>query len=173
MKLFITFSILVLSFAVQAATFQVAPGLWEVKYLVKTEGKTIDPHAEMKKVMAKMTPEQKKQMEAMMAKMGNGGVSPDGMKVCLTQEMLEKDTALMQKENKDCTMNFTEKSATKINATFNCKDGAKGTAVWNIKSGGKAYDGHMNITQAKGKTAEINFDGQWAASDCGKVKPVK
>lgn len=172
MKLLITLFTLSLSLAAHAS-FELTPGLWDVKYTIKTDGKTFDPQAEIKKAMDKMTPEQRKQMEAMLSKAGNHSISADGMKICLTKEMLAKDNALMQKDNKDCKMNFTEKSPTKISAKFTCKNGTTGTANWNFKSAGKAYDGQVTVTQSKTESAEITHEGTWASADCGKVKPIQ
>ena len=95
-------NLLLLSFIFSSTSFaalSIKPGLWNIEVKMNKDGKVTDPHAKMAAAMAKMSPEQNKQMQAMMAKMsakagyGEGG-SPfgfgeHGLQVCYTNEMLK------------------------------------------------------------------------------------
>jgi len=53
-----------------AVAIGLKPGLWEVSTKMKRGDKEFDPQAEMKKSFEKMSPDQRKKMEAMMGKSG-------------------------------------------------------------------------------------------------------
>src|SRR5690349_945397 len=77
-----------------AAAQTLKPGLWEMRQ--KMQGGEMDKAmAEMQQQMKSMSPEQRKQMEAMMAARGvQMGPSAGGgmaVKVCMTKEMVERD----------------------------------------------------------------------------------
>ena len=151
------------------AALQMNPGLWEVKSIIKADGQVVDPQAGLKKLMTKMTPERRKRFEtAMAANLSSNGL----MQVCFTKDMLANEGAFMQEESKSCDLQFADRTATKVSMTFKCKNGSNGNANWNIKSGGKAYDGQMNFTYKTGKKSEVTHEGKWVSADCGKVKPV-
>lgn len=171
MKFFIVFSLI---FSLQAyAALEMNPGLWEVKLTLTNDGKKVNPQAEIKKAFEKMSPEKRKKMESMMASMGAGMPSTDGgLKICLSKEMLSKDDVLMQQDNKNCDMEFLERSSTKVNINFKCKDGSTGNGQWTIKSGGKAYSGQMTMNRAKGRKSEMTHEGKWLSANCGDVKPM-
>ena len=79
----------VLAFVSFAASAQTqAPGLWEHSVIFKTQsGEMEKAMAEMQKQLAAMPPEQRKQMEQMMAGRGVGiGPKANTYKVCVTKE---------------------------------------------------------------------------------------
>ena len=83
------------------AALSIKPGLWTVQSILKRDGQEIDAGKMMKEAMAKMSPEQRKQMEAMMAKMGGEGgpafrMGDNGMQVCYTKELLKNEEMLNQ-----------------------------------------------------------------------------
>src|SRR5687768_7057493 len=78
--------------AFPAAAQNLKPGLWEVRQKVQGNPEMERQMEEARKQMAAMPPEQRKQIEAMMARpglqMGPGG---DSIRMCLTREMVERD----------------------------------------------------------------------------------
>ncbi|MEK6623340.1 MAG: DUF3617 family protein, partial [Bdellovibrionota bacterium] len=137
-----------------------------------TGGKQVDPMAEMRKAMAKMSPEQQTQMAAMMGKMGGKvGMTPAGaMRICYTKEMLENEANLNQQKDKKCTSTIKEKSARKIVADFKCEDGTSGSSIFTIKDTSN-YTGDVNVTDKSGQKSKMSLNGKFVSNDCGDVKP--
>lgn len=160
------------------AALQMKPGKWRIQSTVSTEGKpAVDPMAKMREAMAKMTPEQKKQMEEMMGKMGHAGKNQDskapkfgfdkdGMTMCYTKEMLETGLDVKKKqEAQKCKVSDHKRTDKSISMKFKCEDGSSGTTEWKLSD-----DTHMTgITKtqsAKGKKGEINFKAEFLTSKC-------
>ena len=151
-----------------------SPGLWEHTMNMKTQGGEMEKAmADMQKQMASMPPEQRKQMEAALArsnvKMGPGGTS---VKVCVTQEEAARQPeARMQG---DCKQLDVQRSGNKMSYRFECtKPPSKGTGEMTFISD-KAYSGKADIdTQIAGKAQHMTMEmsGKWLASECGDVKP--
>lgn len=159
------------------AALAIKPGLWTIETKMKKDGKEFDPQAKMKEAMAKMTPEQRKQMESVMQKMaGHGGsaigMSDKGMQVCFTGKMIQNEEFLNQHKQHDCETTFPTKTSTRVVTEFKCKNGTNGTAEWNVKDS-THYQGAVKMTTGKGEKTEINYLGTFASADCGKVKPIE
>lgn len=159
------------------AALSIKPGLWTIETKMKRDGSEFDPQAAMKAAMAKMTPEQKKRMQEMMGKMGNGGgaafnMNEKGMQFCYTGEMLKNEEFLNQHKDKDCTTTFPVKTSSKVVTEFKCKNGTEGRAEWNVKDS-THYNGLVSILDKKGTKSEINYIATFASSDCGNVKPIE
>ena len=163
-----------------SAALSIKPGLWTVETKVKKDGKEYDPQAKMREAMAKMSPEQKKQMEAMVAKMsekmgqknsaamGSIGITDQGMQICYTEKMLENEELITKnKHQQDCETTFPVKTSTRVVTEFKCKNGSSGTAEWNVKDS-THYQGAVKMTTAKGEKAEVNYVASFTSSDCGK-----
>ncbi len=152
------------------------PGLWTIETKMKRDGKEYDPQAQIKAAMAKMSPAQKKQMEAMMAKMGHDtsaiGMSEKGMQVCFTGETLKNEEFLNPHQQRDCETSFPVKTSTRVVTEFKCKGGSSGTAEWNVKDS-THYNGFVKMTDKNGVKSEINYLGTFVSADCGKVKPIE
>lgn len=152
------------------ASINIKPGLWEVKSTVQSGGRTMDPHAELKKAMAGMSPEQRKMMESRMGSMVRPGGS--GFQVCYTPDLLNRDDAFgRQKGGSDCTHETRSKTATRIEMDFKCKDGSAGTSEWTIQDS-EHYQGKVSMTQAKGAKSDVQMSGRFLKADCGSVKPL-
>jgi hypothetical protein len=135
--------------------------------------------AQMQQQMAAMPPEQRKQMEAMMAQRGvnmpsaasGGGM---GMKVCITPEMAARSEMPSQKEG-DCTTNITSRTASGMKMSFVCTNPpSKGDGTYTF-SGDTAYTMAMTIQSTQdGKTQNmtLNGSGKWLGTDCGNIKPM-
>ena len=95
-----------LAFASGAYAQTTKPGLWEItNKMQSSSGEMEKAMANMEKQMASMPPEQRKQMQDMMAKQGMSMGSASGggmsMKVCITKEMAERNE-LPQQQQGDC-----------------------------------------------------------------------
>jgi len=158
------------------AALSIKPGLWTMETKMKKDGKEYDPQAQMKAAMAKMSPEQKKQMQAMMEKMGHGAsafnLNEKGIQICFTGEMLKNEEFLNQHRDSECATVFPIKTANHVVTEFKCKSGATGKAEWTVKDS-THYSGIVNMTDKKGTQSEIDYRGTFASADCGKVKPIE
>jgi hypothetical protein len=162
--------------AVSAQTLK--PGLWEIQNKMQgaNGSKMNQAMAEMQKQLASMPPEQRKMVEDAMAKQGAQlGAAPGGgmaVKVCMTQEMVERNDVGAQQG--DCTHNTTPRSGNTQKFSFSCtKPPSRGEGTVTIVSP-EAYT--MNLTTSamvKGReeTMDMQASGKWLGTDCGTLKP--
>ncbi|MDB5859768.1 MAG: hypothetical protein JWQ76_3457 [Ramlibacter sp.] len=151
------------------------PGLWEINNKMKGSSEMDQAMVEMQKQLASMPPDQRKQMEAMMAQRGvrmapaaGGGMT---MQMCMTKEMADRNDVPMQD---GCTMTKQQRSGNTMKMAFNCtKPPSSGEGEFTFM-GAEAYKSHMVVkTMAQGKpeTMEMDAAGKWLGADCGSVKP--
>lgn len=151
------------------------PGLWEISNKMKGSPEMDNAMAEMQKQMASMPPDQRKQMEAMMAQRGvrmapsaGGGMT---VQMCMTKEMAERNDVPMQE---GCTVTKQQRSGNTMKMAYNCtKPPSSGEGEFTFM-GSEAYKSHMVVnSNAKGKpeTLEMDGTGKWLGADCGSVKP--
>ena len=152
-----------------------APGLWEHAFTVKSAGGEMErAMAEMKKQMDAMPPEQRQQVEQMMASRGvKMGVHGGSGKVCLSKEQAARPAE--PKVPEGCTQQVDQRSARSVKFHFECTKPSvsRGDGEMTYLSE-KAYTGKMNITgEMGGKPQQMSMDmtGKWLAADCGDVKP--
>jgi len=145
---------------------------------------------EMKKQLASMPPEQRKQMEAMMAqsgmKMTDDGVSfnnnqvtisPTGTnaKLCVTQEQINRGD--LPDDVKGCESVLKQISATQFKSSHVCSGEYSGTGESEITfHSPKHYTGKGEMTQVMNgekRVVKFNMEGKWLANDCGDVKPAQ
>jgi hypothetical protein len=122
--------------------------------------------------LAKMTPEQRAQLEAMMS----SGAPPFTNRSCETAETLKRQHAYGADRGKNCKTTPVSSNGSKQVIQFSCEtddvksDGTltvdtpdsehfNGTIVMHVKS----QDRNMDMTQ--------KISGKWISSDCGDVKP--
>ena len=151
------------------------PGVWEMTN--KMNSPQMDgAMAEMQKQLAAMPPEQRKQMEEMMAKqgvkMGTGAGGAMTMQVCMTKEMVDRNDVPMQ-EGCKITQNNRTGNTTKM--AFVCTkppSSGEGTFTYN---GPESYSSKVMVkTQMHGKpeTMTMEGSGRWIKADCGELKPL-
>ena len=154
------------------------PGLWEMSTQMQGGAAgSADAMSKMQSEMAKLPPEQRKMMEDMMAKQGMqmGAAAGGGMaiKLCLTQEMVERNE--MAKQQGDCTHTSSPRSAKTMKFTFVCtKPPSSGEGEVTFSSP-EAYSSRVSVTStARGKPekTDIQSSGRWLGADCGNVKPL-
>ena len=176
------------------------PGLWENKMRYTGDGAAQIQQmqsaqmeaamAEMKKQFAAMPPEQRKQMEALMAQSGMQ-ITEEGMnfqndhisvtkegfttKQCVTQEQI--DTGDMGLDNGDeCTHTLTQVSKNRFKSLQVCEgESASRSEAEVIFTSPKRYTGTGVMTQTmNGQTHSISVavEGTWLGSDCGSIQPL-
>lgn len=153
-----------------------APGLWEHRFAMKSQdGQMEAAMAQMQKELASMPPEQRKQMDAMMAgrgvKMGPQGTTT---KFCLSKEQAAR--AAEPHMGSDCTRQDVIRSGNTVKYRFECSkpQPMKGEGEMTFVSD-KAYRGTSTITsQAPGQTRPMSMEmsGQWLSADCGDIRPM-
>jgi hypothetical protein len=168
-----------LAFAAGAQAQTTKPGLWEItNKMQSSSGEMEKAMANMEKQMAGMSPEQRKQMQDMMAKQGmsmapgsGGGMS---MKVCITKEMAERNE-LPQQQQGDCKTTRSPGSGNTMKFSYACtQPPSSGEGVMTF-NGDTGYTMKMNTTTTvKGKPEKMTMDatGKWLSSDCGSIKPI-
>ena len=192
----------VLQWSAQAESIKVdmSPGLWENNMTWDGEGmKELQAQqteemkaamAQMKEQFATMPPEQRKQMEAIMAQSGlqmnDDGVnfnndqvqvSSSGTKVksCITQA--EIDRGEFPDNAEGCQSTIQKISATRFKATFICAGAEQSTGESEVTfHSPKHYSGSGKMTtQFEGKPRVMTFkmEGTWLGSDCGSVAPME
>ncbi len=156
----------------------IKPGLWEQSVVMKSSSGELEKGmARMQAEMAKMSPEQRKQMEQMMGQRGIG-MSPGGgqqIKLCITPEMASR-LELPASDGK-CTQTVTQRSGNSFKATFECAGPptTRGQSDMTLKSD-TAYSGRSVVeTTVKGKPERMDMDisARWLSASCGEIKPIK
>jgi hypothetical protein len=153
------------------------PGLWEVTSTHSMTGMPSMP-AIPPDTLAKMTPEQRAHVEAMM-KSASGAPTTDVNKECVTKEKLEKMTAFDQ--NKDsgksnCTHTAIQSTGSRMEMKIRCdsknKHTSDGTFVIEVL-GPESGKGSMHnvITTDTGKTMNMDFSFtfKYLGPACGDV----
>ncbi|HEY1229982.1 MAG TPA: DUF3617 domain-containing protein, partial [Ramlibacter sp.] len=158
-----------------AAQTTLKPGLWEMQH--RTSAKA-EASTDMQKQMAALPPEQRKQMEAMMA--GRGGAMAPGddggmtMKVCLTKEMVERNDITASRG--ECKTTQQQRTGNTLKMAFTCtRPPSKGDTQVTFNSP-ESFTTHTNVTTtAPGKSESMSVEGggKWVSADCGSVQPIQ
>jgi hypothetical protein len=149
------------------------PGLWEINNKMGGNAEMDNAMAEMQKQLSSMPPDQRKQMEAMMAQRGvklapagaGGGMT---VQMCMTREMVERNDMPMQD---GCRTTQNQKSGNTMKVAFSCTNppsSGEGTFTFN---GSEGYTSHMTVRDGKGQATTMDATGRWLKADCGDVKP--
>ena len=159
-----------------AAAQTLKPGLWEVRNQMNNP-QLDEAMAEMRKQMAQMPPDQRKQMEAMLEKQGvrmAPGAQGGGMavQVCMTREMVERNEVPMQE---GCRMTKQQRSGNTFRMAYACTNPPSSGEGEFSYQGSEAYTSRMTVkTTVDGKTETMTMQGQgrWLKADCGNLKPA-
>jgi len=168
-----------LALAAAAHAQTTKPGLWEItNKMQSSSGEMEKAMANMEKQMAGMSPDQRKQMQDMMAKQGismaPGGGGGMTMKVCITKEMAERNE-LGQQQQGDCKSTQSPRSGNTMKFSYVCTQPPSSGEGLMTFTGDTAYTMKMNTTTTvKGKPEKMSMDasGKWLAADCGSIKPI-
>lgn len=146
----------------------VKTGLWEDTVSTQTSGMPSIPED----VLAKMPPERRAQIEAMM----KNGMAAHTVKSCVTPDMLRKATFYEDRSNA-CTRTVKASSASSVDFHMEC----------NMGHGKTVADGHFAASDAENFKGEVTgvtttqdgrtipskttITGHWLSSDCGNLQP--
>ncbi len=158
------------------------PGLWEITTQMQGgSGEMASAMAEAQKQMENMPPEQRKMVQDMMAKqgiqLGAGGGGGMSIKVCMTQEMVDRSVVASRQSSdnqNECTQTNSPRSGNSMKFAFVCtKPPSSGEGQVTFTSP-EAYSMKMaSTTTVKGKPEKMDMQtsGRWLGGDCGTVKP--
>jgi hypothetical protein len=127
--------------------------------------------------MENMPPEQRKMMQDMMAKqgvqMGTGAGGGMTVKVCMTQEMVDRNEISSHQDG--CNHTNSPRMGNTMKFSFVCtKPPSSGEGQVTFTSP-EAYNMKMTTTttvQGRPEKMEMQNSGRWLASNCGSVKPL-
>jgi hypothetical protein len=124
---------------------------------------------------AAMPPEQRRQMEAMMASRGvTLGAQGVSARSCLTKEQAARPAE--PRLNADCTRQNVTRRGNTISFTFECTKPQPTTGEGEMTFvDDKAYTGHATLsTQVRGQPRQMTMQmrGKWLAADCGATPPA-
>jgi hypothetical protein len=165
-----------LALPVSAQTLR--PGLWEMQHKVQGNAQMDQAMAEMQKQLAAMSPEQRKQMETMMAgrgvQMAPGADGGMRMKICMTKEMAERND--IPANRGDCRTGPQQRSGNTLKMTFTCTNPPSSGDAQITFNGTESYTSKTNVTSTtngKPETMTMEGSGKWLSADCGSVKPIQ
>jgi hypothetical protein len=168
--------------SVSAQQINIKPGLWQLEMTLpgKAKGNPMAGYAEqMKRHMASMPPEQRKEIEATLSDLQARGTefTGDGLrtKECFTKENIAKFELLGKKGADSCTRKVSPTMGG-VNVSMQCaRPQMKVDAAVKFQ-GEKAYtfESLATVTGPDGKpmTQKSTGSGTWLSSDCGQVKPA-
>ena len=169
---------LVLGASALGAQSQVSKaGLWEVTSKLGGIAEMDNAMTQMQQQMASMPPEQRKQVQAMMAKQGVSMSSTPGAmssKMCLTKDMVERSQMPVQTQG-DCTSTTSNKTSTGMTFKFTCASPPSSGEGQYTFMGDSAYSMKMKMNSPQqGKPVIMTMDssGKWLGADCGSTKPI-
>ena len=156
------------------------PGLWEITSQMQggSGDKMAASMAKMQKDMEKMSPEQRKMVQDMMAKqrvqMGSAGGTGITVKICMTPEMTERNE-MPTGQRGDCKHSSTPRMGNTIKYSFVCSNPASSGEGEVTFTSREAYSSKMSVTTTvKGKPEKLDIqgNGKWMGKDCGNIKPI-
>jgi hypothetical protein len=159
--------------------FDGKPGLWETTSTTEMSGLPGMPAMPQipPEQLAKMTPQQRAQVEAMIkARMGAaGGPQTDTTKSCLTSDSFKNGLTMGQK-NTNCTQKVTSSSSSMQNIHMECTQG-KTTMVGDFmieRVDSEHAKGNLVMKAAGDQpiNMKMSFSTKWLSADCGDVKPL-
>lgn len=156
----------------------IRPGLWEITSRVQdTGGRMAAAQAQVQQQLAALPPDQRKVVEAMMARQGVG-MAPGGpagattARVCITREMAERNQLPAQQGQ--CRTEWSPRAGNVVKTRFTCTEPpSSGEGEIQFVSS-EAYTMKMTVsTQVQGRPERMTVDagGRWVGADCGSVRP--
>lgn len=170
----VCFALAVACTASAASAQNLKPGLWEVQHKMKGNPEMERQLEEMRKQIAAMPPEQRKQMETMMAGRGiQMGVGGHNVRMCLTKEMVERNEIPAQQG--DCRMTNQQRTGNTLKVAFTCTNPpSSGESQMTINSP-ESYTMKTTATSSiEGRVEKMSVEGtgKWVGADCGALKPI-
>ena len=152
----------------------IKPGLWESTVSMKSDNPAFE---QMKARLAAMPPEQRAQMEKMMAGHGMGmGADGSTMRVCVTKEQIAR--GFHPEDKGHCSRSNVSTSGNVTKFDFACQSerstvtghGAfteMGDTAFNVVSSTEM------VSEKRTMHMQSEINGKFVSSDCGDVKPIE
>lgn len=144
-------------------------GLWEYAVSTQSGGMPAIPED----ALAKMPPERRAQIEAMM----KNAMAPHTIRTCVTADMVKKGALMEDRPGSSCKRTLKSSSPGSMEFHMECDNGRSKTVA----------DGHFQAidsenfkgeitgttTTADGRTnpSKTTISGKWLSSDCGNLQP--
>ena len=162
--------------ATQAQTAPpIKPGLWEVA--MERDG-AAQKIPDMSERLKSMSPEQRKQVEAMMKQHGvdmSGGLGK--LRICLNKDSLDQGRWQGRSESDTrCKTDVSDRSSTSWKWHSVCTNPQSETTGEALFSNPENYTVKSTTTmtlQGQTKTTQTTIHSKWLGGDCGDVKPVQ
>ncbi len=153
------------------------PGLWEMHNKIGGNAQMDQAMAEMQKQLAAMPPDQRKQMEAMMAQRGMAMAPASGgggmaVRTCMTKEMADRNDVPMQE---GCRITSQQRSGNTTKMAFACSNPPSSGDGQFTHHSGESYSSRMTVktvVEGKNETMTMEGTGKWLGADCGNTKPM-
>jgi Protein of unknown function (DUF3617) len=167
------------SFLTPAWSQNIKPGLWEITSKVSGNPKMEAQAAQMRELVANMKPEERKQIEDILAQQGiKMGTGPDEgamiAQTCITPDMAARNRLIVGQRG-ECTSKTADRTASGMKIAFKCTaPGSSGEGKVTF-SGDAGYSMKMHIkTDASGQPESMTLDGsgKWVSAACGDIKPL-
>lgn len=154
-------------------------GLWETKTQHQMGGMGNVPAlpAIPPETLAKMPPEQRARVEAMMKGRAAGALGGMITKTCITREQLDNPMAFSRGDH-SCTQKVISSSSSRWQVRIDCNENSH-------KMTGNLTVERIDSTHIKGNMVakggmeehpvdmKMSFESTWLSTDCGKVKPER
>jgi hypothetical protein len=153
--------------------FDVKPGLWETTSKSELSMPAMPAMPQIpEESLAKMPPEQRARVEAMM-KGRAGGPQTNTSRSCVTKESLKRGFGQMEKS---CSYKVVNSSGDKLEMHMECVHGSARTEgdVSMERLDPEHVKGNVTMKSASGKsnfTIKASSESKWISTDCGDVKP--
>ena len=165
--------------AVPVLAQDMKPGLWEHAVTLKSSGGEMEAAmASMQREMANLPPEQRRQMEAMMAGRGIGMGAPGQphtMRVCVTPEQAARGV-MPTKEEGRCERTNLSRSGKTVRFAFACEGDppSRGEGEVTFVSATQQRSTVTTTTTRGGRSEQmqVQSSSRWLGADCGNVKPL-
>ena len=147
----------------------VKEGLWEVTVTHSMSGMPTVPNIPPD-VLAKMPPDQRARMEAML----KGSPTTDVRKDCVTREKLDKHSAFSANRG-DCTRTVVTSTSGKLEVKFHCEEKqatTDGTVLVEALGSDNVKGTMHSVTNTNGHTMNMDFtfSSKYLGPACGDVK---
>lgn len=154
----------------------IKPGLWEITSKVSGNSEASSRATKMQEMVANMKPEERQQIEAMLAAQGikiGAGADAGAMVVqtCVTPSMAARNQMLVGQRG-SCSSRTSDRTASGMKISFTCANPASSGEGLVSFSSDAAYTLAMNIKSSVAGTPEqmtLDGSGKWLASSCGSV----
>jgi hypothetical protein len=167
------FALTALAQAADPVKPNIKPGLWEVSISPHVSGEMPIPEDQL----AKMTPEQRARLEAMIKAHTANSSTPKVYKECMTPEKIARGFD-MDRDDSSCKRKVVSSSSNELTLHDECDKPDQKTVSdvhFEIK-GGTQMSGKINVVVsagAKHMTVNSAMQGKWLSASCGAVKDAE